>query len=129
MSTPVGAMAIAQLPTIFREALACHDIIQTFGVPADQIFVSLDAQDRFLVSVPFPSGDAYLGFHVGRLSMTQGGFRAQWDLAVAAYNASPRAERAELLERSKMRDGAVAIIAMLVDAGVKGRPMPSDMPS
>ncbi len=115
--------SIFDLPRVYREAIAMHDIIQTFGVPASKIFVARgktptgDTPHLFVVA----KGDKDFSADVGPLSESQEEFEEIWNRAVQIYNNTPRAERARLLDLSDARDRAVDIVAGLVMQGFKPR--------
>lgn len=107
---------LLQLPPLFTEALAVHDIMQTFGVPAACIYVSYSPAGELLVIAKDDRRSASV--RIGQvIGLREEDFRVEWDRAVDLYNASPRSDRCALLESSHARDQALAIIAGLVGRG------------
>lgn len=103
------------LPETYREALALHDIINTFGVPAEYIFVTRSPEGKFFMVAK--EDDKQFAVDVGATDLEQSEFEATWDRAVAAYNASAMEDREWLLDRSKARNSAAILIAGLVTQG------------
>lgn len=120
-----SVLGLFDLPRTYREALAMHDIIQTFGVPASKIFVARGVTSHgetrlFVVA----KGDRDYTADVGPIDESQDDFESLWDRTIKLYNDSPRDARARLLDLSEARERAVDIIAGLVMQGFKPRPMP-----
>ena len=116
-----SVLGLFDLPRTYREALAMHDIIQTFGVPASKIFVARgvapNSSDPRLFVVA--KGDRDYTADVGPIDESQEDFETCWNRAIKFYNDSPRADRARLLDLSEARERAVDIIAGLVMQGFK----------
>lgn len=103
------------LPETYREALALHDIINTFGVPVEHIFVSRSPEGKFFM-IAKEEGKQF-AVDVGATDLGQNEFESLWDRAVETYNSSATEDREWLLDRSKVRQSAALLVAGLVAQG------------
>jgi hypothetical protein len=107
-------MTLSDLSPTFREALALHDIIGTFGIPAEHIFVGVRECKLVVVA---QDGEKQYAVAAGPFDLDNAAFEAKWNEAVAIFNASSMAARGQLLDTSHARSHAAEIIVGLVTAG------------
>ena len=108
---------------IHRELLALHMVIETLGIPADDIFVSHGKFDEssFAVQVVIKREDKQFVIDVAEVKEDAETFKTAWLAAVDQYNALPREERSKILANSKTRAQAADLIAAIVSKGFVGQ--------
>lgn len=94
---------------ILREALAAHEIFRKLGFSADDIYIR-PKPDRLFMTV---IRGAEFNYDLGEHDVEVNSLISQWAAAAQWWNTGDEADRAELLNTSKIRREVVPLIAAL----------------
>jgi hypothetical protein len=98
------------IPPEIREAIYCHEVLRTVGVPAAFIF-AMKFDDGIGLIVRWRDVEiAVAGYHT---SMTNDEFERDWPAAVDLWNRTSSTDSRWAFQESETRQNAVSIIAAL----------------
>lgn len=104
--------ALDGLALPLREALATHSLLESFGIPPSDIFVSFDGTT--LQVIP-RQGEKQATVKIATIrGWTPAKFNVEWDRAVRAWNAAPWSERDAIVKGSQARRELNTIVAGLI---------------